>query len=204
MSQEREAIQEAINRALKASNRALKVNDFNKVAEIYFRIAYMLNDLGDEEGAQNFAAAAKEFKLKNQIVVQINEAMKKADTAYSRADFVMVADNYFMISNLAELLGDNISADKYKEAAFKFQESVKEYPQMRTQQVASMKSYVPEIQSQIPSSIQLKPDDSRSPSKDRLNLNEALKALGLVCPYCGNEIDPDLKKCPKCGRAITF
>lgn len=204
MSKEREAIQEAINRALKASGRALKVNDFNKVAEIYFRIAYMLNDLGDEEGAQNFAAAAKEFRLKNQIVIQINESMKKSETAYNRADFVTVADNYFMISNLAELLGDNISAEKYKEASFKFQEVVKEYPQLKTQHVASMKTYVPEIQSQIPSSIELKSNSSRVSSKNKLNLNDALRALGLVCSYCGREIDPDLAKCPKCGRAITF
>lgn len=198
MSVDRDAIQEAINRALKAANRALRGNEFNKVAEIYFRVAYMLNELGDGEGAQQFANAAKEFKLKNQIIVQIHDAMKKADIAFTNANYGAVADNYFMISNLAELLGDKDSAAQYKTAALKFQESLKERPQVRKPHMASMGDYVPGIQSQVPTSVKVK-----ASSGERLDLNSALKALGLVCSFCGKEVDPDLVSCPKCGKPLS-
>jgi len=202
MSKERATIQDAINSALKSSNRALKLNNFNKVAEIYFRIAYMLNELGDEEGAQNFATAAKEFKVKNQIIIQINEAMKKADNAFADANFAAVADNYFMISNLADLLGDKDSAEKYKAAAFKFQDSMKGAPQIKSQRIPNIGQYITGIQSHIPSSIKLKTTPRKGASGEHLNLDEALKSLGLVCAYCGKEIDPDLAQCPNCKRPI--
>lgn len=203
MSMDRDAIQEAINRALKAANRALRVNEFNKVAEIYFRVAYMLNELGDAEGAQQFATAAKEFKLKNQIIVQIHEAMKKADNAYSNADYGIVADSYFMISNLAELLGDKDSATQYKTAALKFQESIRDYPKIRSRPVASMGDYVSGIQSQVPTSVKIKASSGRTTSGERLDLNSALKALGLVCSFCGKEVDPDLVVCPNCNKPLS-
>jgi tetratricopeptide (TPR) repeat protein len=203
MSVDRDAIQDAINRALKAANRALRGNEFNKVAEIYFRVAYMLNELGDAEGAQQFATAAKEFKLKNQIIVQIHDAMKKADTAYSNRNYSVVADNYFMISNLAELLGDKDSAAQYKTAALKFQESIKAYPQVRKPHVASMGDYVAGIQSQIPSSVKVKASSGQTASGGKLDLNSALKALGLVCSFCGTEVNPDLAVCPKCNRPLS-
>jgi tetratricopeptide (TPR) repeat protein len=203
MSVDRDAIQEAINRALKAANRALRGNEFNKVAEIYFRVAYMLNELDDAEGAQQFANAAKEFKLKNQIIVQIQDAMKKADTAFTNANYSVVADNYFMISNLAELLGDKDSAAQYKTAALKFQESVKERPQVSKPHMASMGDYVSGIQSHIPSSVKVKAGSGRTTSGERLDLNNALKALGLVCSFCGKEVDPDLVVCPNCNKPLS-
>ncbi|MDD1778566.1 MAG: hypothetical protein LUQ65_10395 [Candidatus Helarchaeota archaeon] len=203
MSVDRDAIQEAINRALKAANRALRGNEFNKVAEVYFRVAYMLNELGDAEGAQQFATAAKEFKLKNQIIVQIHEAMKKADIAYSNGHYGVVADNYFMIANLAELLGDKNSATQYKAAAQKFQEAVRERPKVQKPHVASMGDYVAGIQSQVPSSVTVKASSAKTPSGEQLDLNSALKALGLVCSFCGKEVDPDLAVCPKCKRPLS-
>lgn len=202
MSKERTTIQDAINSALKASNRALKSNNFTKVAEIYFRIAYMLNELGDGEGAQNFATAAKEFKVKNQIIIQINEATKKAEGAFANADYAAVADNYFMISNLADLLGDKTSADQYKAAAFKFQDAIKVTPQIKSQRIPNIGQYISGIQSHIPSSIKLKTTPRKGASGEHLNLDESLKSLGLVCAYCGKEIDPDLVQCPNCKRPI--
>ena len=36
------------------------------------------------------------------------------------------------------------------------------------------------------------------------DLSEILSDLGLTCPYCGSEIDPDTEVCPKCGKKIPL
>ncbi|HUX98568.1 MAG TPA: hypothetical protein VMV49_03385 [Candidatus Deferrimicrobium sp.] len=195
---DKEVLQDAINRALKAAARALRGNAFDKVAEIYYRIAYMLNDTGDDEGAQNFANAAKDYKVKNQLMVQINLSMKMADQAYESGDFAAVAENYFMVSSLAELFGDQATAIKFKIEAEKFEQSAQTQPQADRKGMMTMNEVVPRIQSHIPSAIKLKSNVSKTGS----DLDGALMALGLVCSYCGNEIDPDFAICPKCQRPI--
>jgi hypothetical protein len=198
MSADKEVLQDAINRALKAANRALKVSAFDKVAEIYYRIAYMLNDVGDDETANVFANAAKDYKVKNQLIVQIESAMNTADEAYEKGDYATVAENYFMISSLADLFGDQATAVKFKIEAEKFQQSAQIQPQADKKGMMTMNEVVPRIQSHVPASIRLKSEVSRTGS----DLDSALIALGLVCSYCGNEVDPDLHICPKCQHPL--
>lgn len=199
MSSDREAVQKAINRALKAANRAYKGNKFAKVAEIYYRIASMLNDLGDEAGAQNFSMSAKKFKEKNQIITQINLAMKIADEAYAKGDFATVAENYFNISSLSELIGDTNTAERFRIEAEKFIKTAQIQPHISKTDI-SMSQLAPTIQSQIPSTVEIK--TSQTGPSPTFELGNAMLALGLVCPHCGTEIGPDLEICPNCHKAV--
>ncbi|NVM27350.1 MAG: hypothetical protein HWN65_00800 [Candidatus Helarchaeota archaeon] len=199
MSSERERMQQAINRALKAANRAYKGNRFAKVAEIYYRIAFMLNDLGDEAAAQNFSMSAKKFKEKNQIINQINLAMKIADEAYSKGDFAAVAENYFNISSLSELIGDATTAERFRSESEKFAKTAQIQPHISKTDI-SMSQLAPNIQSQIPSTVEIK--SAKVGPRPALNLGDAMLALGLVCPHCGAEIGPDLEVCPNCNKTV--
>ena len=202
MDAEKKELQEAINRALKAANRALKKNDFEKVADIYYRIAYMMNDLGDLETARKFSEAAKQFKEKNRILNEINNLMAVADAAYQNHDYISVAENYLKISSLAEIFGDKSTSQRFKTEAEKFLEMAKLQLKTGAPKIASMSNFASSIQSQVPSSIQLQPGVARGKSKSSLGYDEALVALGLICRHCGKDIDPDLKKCPNCGNLI--
>ena len=190
MGLERGSLEDAVDRAMKAASRALKNNDYAKVAEIYYRIAYMLNDLGDEEGAQKFASAAKDFKLKNEVITQIDLARKIADEAYDLGDFAKVAKYYHVIANLSQILGDNATAKQYAAAAEQFQKSADAYQQVATTSQTTMHEYVPNIQSQIPSMDELRKAFSKG-ATGSVPLDEAMEVLGLVCTNCGHEIDRD-------------
>ncbi|MFX1294851.1 MAG: hypothetical protein ACFFD2_08360 [Promethearchaeota archaeon] len=202
MFSDRESLQDAINRALKAANRALKANSFDKVADIYYRIAYMLNDLGDKVSAQNFSTAAKQFKEKNQLLTEINNTRALADEAYKKKDYTAVAENYLQISSLATAFGDMYTAKKFAVEAEKFMEIAKIQGEVNEPKIKTMKEIASNIQSKIPSTIKLKKDITRSEPKNKLGYDEALVALGLICGYCGHSINPDLKKCPNCGKII--
>jgi hypothetical protein len=198
MSSEKDALQNAINRALKAANRAYKANKFGKVAELYYRIASMLNDLGDEAGAQNFSSAAKKFKEKKQIIEQINLASQHADESYAIGDFAAVAESYFQISSLSELIGDKKTAERFKIEAEKFAQTARIQPQMQKKSAPAMTEMAPSIQSQIPAEVEIKNAGRERP----VNLDKAMAALGLVCPHCGEEIAAELTKCPHCKKQI--
>ncbi|NVM54432.1 MAG: hypothetical protein HWN66_12075 [Candidatus Helarchaeota archaeon] len=198
MDSNKEAVQEAINRALKAANRAVRGNKFAKVADIYYRIASMLNEMGDDAGAQNFANAAKKFKEKREIVEQIQNAMNIADGAYEVGDFKTVSETYFKVSSLSELIGDKTTADRFRTEAEKFAQTARIEPQMQKTGATTMQEFVPNIQSQIPSTFEIK----KTRTKPAVNINHAMMTLGLVCPHCGAEIGPDLNLCPKCNKQL--
>ncbi|MHA1267638.1 MAG: hypothetical protein ACTSRS_20545 [Candidatus Helarchaeota archaeon] len=202
MSSERELLQEAINRAIKSANRALKRKAFGKVAEIYYRIASMLNDLGDDAGAQKFADAAKQFKERNQIIEQINEAIRTADIAYEKKDYATVAENYFKISSLSELIGDLETAKKFKQEAENYLATIKTQPQLGEPELASIKTMNPSFQSQMPINTELKNTFHLKEKSQPFDLGNAMIALGLVCPSCGAEINPELDTCPHCKNPI--
>ncbi len=202
MSAEKDALQDAINRALKAANRAVRRKAYDKVADIYYRIASMLNEIGDQAGAQNFSSAAKQFKERNQIIGQINLAMKTADDAYNTRDYATVAENYFKISSLSELIGDKNTADRFKTEAEKFLKSVKTKVQVSKEGMKTMKEFTPSIQSQIPSSVKISTPSVQVASSSHVKMDDAMMALGLVCPHCGTEINPELDVCPSCHKAL--
>jgi len=202
MSTDKDAIQDAINRAINAANRAVKRNAYEKVADIYYRIASMLNDLGDEAGAQNFSNAAKQFKERNQIIGQINLAIQTADEAYGKVDYATVAENYFKISSLSELIGDKNTADRFKAEAEKFLKSAKSQPQASKTGMKTMKEFAPTIQSQVPSSVQLNPPSKQVATSRPVKIDDAMMVLGLVCPNCGAEVNPELDICPKCNKTV--
>ena len=35
-----------------------------------------------------------------------------------------------------------------------------------------------------------------------LEINDAMTVLGLVCPHCGAEVNPELDICPKCHKPV--
>ncbi len=210
MNSDNNELQDAINRALKSANRALKIKAFDKVADIYFRIAYMMNEVGDEAAAENFATAAKRYKEKNNIMREINVTMGIADAAYEKRDYASVAENYLKISSLAEIFGDKATANKFKDEASKFLSMVTiqlkpEKPKIpEKQQLKSMVAVSSDIQAQIPSTIEIKQDAAHfKPTQQKpVKIDDALVALGLVCPACGKDVSPDLAKCPNCNQPI--
>ncbi|MHA1131531.1 MAG: zinc ribbon domain-containing protein [Candidatus Helarchaeota archaeon] len=202
MSSDREIMQNAINRAIKAANRALKAKAFDKVGDIYYRIAYMLNDLGNTEDAQKFSEAAKQYKEKNQLLTEIKNIMTVADEAIKKKDFMSVSENYLKVASLAEAFGDKATSEKFVLEAEKFLEMAKIQSQTRETNLTTMTEISSNIQATVPASIEIKPTRSAEIKKKSLGYDEALVALGLICPYCGFDIDPDFKVCPNCGKKL--
>ncbi len=202
MSGDKEAVQEAINRALKAANRALKVKAFDKVAEIYYRIAYMLNDMDEEEAAHKFSEAAKQFKEKNNIMIEINGNLALADEAYKQKDYRAVAENYLKISSLAELLGDIQTSKKFMVEADKFLEMATMQVESKVSEMLNMSDIASNIQSKVPTEVTIRTHKPAIKTKSTLGYDEAMVALGLICGHCGADINPDMKTCPKCGKPI--
>jgi uncharacterized OB-fold protein len=50
---------------------------------------------------------------------------------------------------------------------------------------------------QYPPPQEIEPDDSGE-------LDDILGDLGLKCPFCGNDIEPEDEICPSCGREIPL
>lgn len=201
-SNDKAGLQEAIDRALKVANRAIRAKNFGKVADIYYRVASMLNDLGDQAGAARFSSAAKQFKEKNQVIEQINEAYEESNIAYNKGDYTTVAENYFKISSLSELIGDMKTAKQFKMEAEKFLTSLKSRPEAKKEEMKTMTEIAPAIQSQVPSSVDLNRDVQKLNLNTRVDLGDAMLTLGLICPHCGSEINPELDLCPKCNKPI--
>jgi tetratricopeptide (TPR) repeat protein len=198
----KESMQDAINRALKAANRALKAKTYDKVGDIYYRVAYMLNDLGDTENAQKFSEAAKQYKEKNQLLTEIKAIMIVADGAIKKKDYASVAENYLKVASLAEAFGDQATSDKFILEADKFLEMAKIQNLAEPPTLATMSEVSSDIQAQIPAAVEIKPTTTADVKKKSLGYDEALVALGLICPYCGFDIDPDFKVCPNCAQKL--
>jgi hypothetical protein len=201
MSAEDSGFQDAINRALKAASRALKANAYGKVADIYYRIAYMLNDIGDEAAARKFSDAAKQYKEKNYFLTEIRNTKELADQAYNKKDYSGVAENYLKISSLATAFGDMDTAKRFAHEAEKFMGLAKLQVGAEEAKLTTMTEISSNIQSEIPATIELK-SGSRHIKTSKLGYDDALVALGLICGNCGHEINPDYKNCPNCGNKI--
>lgn len=215
IAQHQKDLHDGINRAIALAKIANQNKEYSKVSDIYYKLASMLHDLGEEESAQKFSEAARKFREK--VALEAASKEVKAQVSKEVRESVKVTP----ISQFTAALQVGIEAEKelppIEETQIPFIPSEKKL----TLVAPPEKKPTPIPPSKIASrtkpepkkmqKMEKPPTTSRNlPTSTALSemgvnidkLNSFLIELGLKCPKCGQEItesDADkLKKCPRC------
>ncbi|GAG74685.1 unnamed protein product, partial [marine sediment metagenome] len=174
-----EDLRQAINKAINAAKIAYKNKDFGKISDLYFSVATMLHELGEEDSALKFSNSAKKFRERIAIeqkakdtVKQLPQEVQKSATQAPISDFRL---------------------DNDKKITF--------FPPQKPFHTVTTGDKIPKPQVKIAREIQ--PSAIGSMNVNIQKLEALMKGLGLICPGCQLEIkDSSTKKCPKCGSNL--
>ncbi len=174
--QKTETLRAAINKAINAAKIAYKNKEYGKISDLYFSVATMLYELGEEDSATKFSNSAKKFReraiIENKekdMIKQLPPDVQKSATQAPISDF-------------------NISNDK----------KITFSPQAKPITTKPTYGTIPK-----PHARHLEPSAISSMNVNINKLEALMKGLGLICPSCQFEInDPNIEKCPKCGNNL--
>lgn len=169
-------LREAINKAINAAKVAYNNKEYSKISDLYFNVATMLYELGEEESALKFSNSAKKFRERAAIELKEKEFVKQLPLEVQKSA-TQAPIQHFRISN-----------DK----------KITFTPQQKLNAVKPSDGRIPKPQASIDRALQ--PSAINSMHVNIQKLEDLMKGLGLICPNCQLEIkDPTAEKCPKCG-----
>jgi len=174
-----EDLRGAINKAISAAKIAYKNKDFPKISDLYFSVATMLHELGEEESAMKFSNSAKKFRERIAIESKAKETVKQLPLEVQKS------------ATQAPIKDFRIADDK----------KIIFFPQEKTLETVRTGDMIPKPQVKIAREIQ--PSAISAMSVNIQKLEALMKGLGLICPGCQLEIkDSSTEKCPKCGTDL--
>ena len=176
--QREKELRESINRAINAAKIAYKNREYSKISDLYYNVASMLHELGDEQNAIKFSNSAKKFRervILEQKAIEVRKQLPKE---------VQESIKHSPISQV-------------KLSTIKPQQTVSQV--VRTPQAP--RKGIPTPKSNVPSHLSPSALGSMKINIDKLD--KFMESLGIRCPSCGEIIkDPKITKCPKCGKAL--
>lgn len=191
----KDELQATINQAVNAANAAYQSNDFQRVSDIYFKVANMLHELGDAETAKKFLDSANQFRERAALEAQKVETIQDLPaTVQESAQAAPISELNSSLDAAMETLTESTPIPFTETSAY-------EKPRPPLSQTA------PDSVVQIPQPAPDVPEHlaPSALSSFRVNINKLdnfLTRMDISCPNCGNKITGVTKVCPKCNTPL--
>ncbi|NHI92352.1 MAG: hypothetical protein EAX96_07595 [Candidatus Lokiarchaeota archaeon] len=174
-------LKDAINRAVNAAKIAYQNKEFGKISDLYYNVASMLHELGDEQNATKFSNSAKKFRERSVLEQKGKDMVKQLPKEIQSS-----------IKQSPITSNDLVTSEARPKSA--------ESPP--AVQVSSSQQKIPQPTSAVPRHLA-----PSALSNMRVNINKLdkfMESLGLKCPKCGTFIkDIQTKICPNCSLDLT-
>ena len=174
-------LKDAINRAVNAAKIAYQNKEFSKISDLYYNVASMLHELGDEVNATKFSNSAKKFReratLEQKGKEMVKQLPKEVQSSITHAPI-----------NSVKITAPKVQSQPVESKATGIHSS-------------SLQS-IPQPTTAVPR--HLAPSALGNMRVNIEKLDKFMESLGLKCPRCGSFIkDNNVKICPNCSLDLS-